>query len=164
MKAQDTNRLFSGTGLRSASIWCFQKEVKTQPISKNVTKQSFIKNGVSFLKKKAPAAACDSAKLKGYKHKKYGLFISIMIRISIFILISIWILISPHPTPCRGRPQTGPGGGAWGGVGGGDININIDINMNIDINIIMNIEMSIFNTHFRRKKWTVKKISKCQTK
>ena len=45
----------------------------------------------------------------------------------------------PHPTPCWGRPQTGPGGGH--GVGWGDINIHIDININIDINIIINMNI-----------------------
>ena len=44
--------------LRSASIWCFQKSVKTPKIIKNTTKQSFLKEVCRFSKKETPAAAC----------------------------------------------------------------------------------------------------------
>ena len=76
MRAQDEIRQLFGIGMRSASIWCLQKLVKTLNITKNqglCQKQTFLEKAASFFKKKAPAAACDSAKLKGYKHK-YWLF------------------------------------------------------------------------------------------
>ena len=66
--------------------------------------------------------------------------------INTLINIIMNIDVTPHPTtPCRGRPQKGPGGGAWGGggagVGWGGSNIHIDINMNIDIHIIINMNI-----------------------
>ena len=63
--------------------------------------------------------------------------------INIHIDINMNIDITPHtPTPCRGRPQTGPGG-AWG-----DIDVHIDINMNIDIHIITNMNIEDYKRYY----------------
>ena len=55
--------------------------------------------------------------------------------INIHIDINMNIDFTPQPpTPCRGRPQMGPGGGMeWVG-GWGDINMNIHIHIIINMN------------------------------